>query len=329
MDDVTVSAILPCFNAAATIEPTVRSILAQTLAELEVVAVDDGSADETGDILRRLAATDRRLVVIQQANAGQAAARNRAVAASRGRYLAFIDADDLWAPSKLVRQLALIEARPEVALCYTSGYMIDDAGAVLGAIDVSPAYRGRCLRRLIRRNNIVASSVMLRRAAFERAGGFDERLRACENWDLWIRVAREGELDYLAEPLTFYRVHDGNMTKSTARMRDNSLLMLDKVSRSLGGEVGGLEAMIREAKSIAYYKSGNAFLVKFEMASARSDLWRSLRLDWGRREAYVPFLKSLMGKPLYRALRRVKHRSDHPPGSRALPGSLGAEIPPQ
>ncbi len=179
-----VSVILPTFNRAAFLAEAIDSVLAQRNADFELIVVDDGSTDGTP---RLLAAYAGRLQVIRQARAGVSAARNRGVAAARGGLLAFIDSDDLWRPGKLAAQVAFMEANPDMAICQTEEIWIRNGRRV------NPGRRHRKACGLIFERSlelclVSPSAVMLRRGLFAAAGGFDESLPACEDYDLWLRI---------------------------------------------------------------------------------------------------------------------------------------------
>ena len=191
----TVSVIVPAYNAAGTVPEAVRSVLAQTLSDVEVLVVDDGSEDDTAAVVTRVAEGDGRVRLVRQPNRGVAAARNAALAEARGVYVAPLDADDVWYPHKLAAQVARMErGGRQTGMVYSWWVGLDEAGAVRGA---SPRLRaeGRLASCLLYANFIGNASVPLyRREAVERVGGYDEGLRAraaqgCEDWDLSLRIA--------------------------------------------------------------------------------------------------------------------------------------------
>jgi glycosyltransferase involved in cell wall biosynthesis len=203
--------IIAVFNGARYIRETCRSALNQTYAPLELIVVDDGSTDGTGDIVRAIAASDRRVRLITQSNLGVAEARNRGLAASTGEFIAPLDADDLWAPTKLEKQVQrLLTCGCDAAMAYCWWAWIDTAGRVL---DRSPSWRieGHVVGRLAEVNFTGSASVPLyRRSILERVGGYDATLRdrgsqGCEDWDLALRVAERYQLAVVPEVLVGYR----------------------------------------------------------------------------------------------------------------------------
>jgi glycosyltransferase involved in cell wall biosynthesis len=207
-----VSVIMPAFNSAKTIAASVDSVLAQTHPNVELVVVDDGSTDETPAILK---AYGGRIRVVRQANAGTAAACNAGVAAAAGEWVAFLDSDDLWLPSKLSRQIELCgqwQISHTDSLCFG-----DQMPEEVLRSSFEPPAAGAALEKILVRNSITKSSVLMRKRLFEECGGFPARHGAVEDWPLWIQACARSELGYLAEPLVRYRVHP--QSKSMAYVR--------------------------------------------------------------------------------------------------------------
>ncbi|EHJ61938.1 glycosyl transferase family 2 [Novosphingobium pentaromativorans US6-1] len=234
----TVSVIVPAYNAARTIGETLRSVTAQTHRELEIVVVDDGSADDTPAIVQGLAARDPRIRLLRQANAGVAAARNAGIAASTGRFIAPVDADDLWHPAKIERQLAVFRQGGErMGLVYTWFALIDGKSQVV-QLRHRPCHEGDVLAPLAFHNFIGnGSSALIRRSAFDRTGGYDTTLRArggqgCEDWKLYFEIAEHHHFGFVPEPLTGYRDLPDNMSSDVLQMlRSRDLCTEDLLPR--------------------------------------------------------------------------------------------------
>jgi glycosyltransferase involved in cell wall biosynthesis len=214
-----VSVIVPAFNAEATLAETLRSALAQTHAHIEVIVVDDGSTDATAAIAARMAAEDPRLTLIRTANHGLAAARNAAIAASRGAYVAPLDADDLWHPAKIERQLAAAAAAPEPpGFVYCWLRTIDAGGVILGS-GARHRLRGRIIHRHLYKNVVgTGSGMLMSRAALAEAGGYDERPEGREDYLLQLRLASRHPVEFVPEYLVGYRLGPGRMSGDWAKM---------------------------------------------------------------------------------------------------------------
>lgn len=204
-----VSVIIPTFNRARLVERAMRSVLAQTIEDFEIIVIDDASTDNTRWVVDRI--DDSRIRYLHhESNRGGAAARNSGIEVATGTYIAFLDSDDRWLPHKLERQIPLLSSQPNVGLAYSGYEVVDDVGRVIER--VTPRFRGQLYSLLLRRNCMGASTVVVRAACLNRIGGFDERLPSCQDWDLWIRCARHYRVDYIPEPLMQY-------TRSTQSIR--------------------------------------------------------------------------------------------------------------
>lgn len=211
------SIVVPAYNVAATLGDTLRSLLAQTYAAFEIVVVDDGSCDGTVAMARSF--DDARIRIVQQANRGLAGARNSGIAAARGRYIGFCDADDLWRPGKLAAHVAHLEENPQVGISFSGSILIDDAGQPTG-LSQRPRLRGITAAHMFKRNPIGnGSSPVIRRTALEdiafrprheelRDWYFDERLRQSEDIELWLRLmlTTDWTVEGIPGLLTQYRV---------------------------------------------------------------------------------------------------------------------------
>jgi glycosyltransferase involved in cell wall biosynthesis len=231
-----VSVIMPAYNCAAYVGPALDSVSRQTERDLEVVVVDDGSTDRTLAIAREAAARDERIVIHSQAHSGKpAVARNRGLAVARGEFVSFLDADDLYHPEKLERQLALLGSGEALGLVFHDVKYIDASGAdlpgtYLGRADFRTRVLARCrpLGRDVyecserdlfffmctRITSLYTSSVLVRRSRLRReAVFFPEDLTLGEDLDLWFRLVAAGGVAYIDRALSFYRLHAASITK--------------------------------------------------------------------------------------------------------------------
>jgi glycosyltransferase involved in cell wall biosynthesis len=228
-----VSVVVPLHNGGATIARTLSSISRQTWREIEVVVVDDGSTDDGPDKVRAAAARDPRIRLVRQENGGVAAARNFGAAAAAGGFLAFVDADDLWAPEKIELQMqALLAGGRTVGLAYTWAALIDAEDRIY-SLEHRPLAEGWVLQDLCRANVVGnGSSPLIRREAFESVGGYDPSLRdrgaqGCEDLMIYLRLAEHYQFRVIRRHLTGYRVTQGNMSSDALRMLRSCELTLD------------------------------------------------------------------------------------------------------
>ena len=198
-----VSVVLAVRDGMPWIGDAVRSVLEQTLGDLELIVIDDGSTDDTPQTLASV--VDSRLRVARRAQLGLTRALNEGIALARAPLIARLDADDVAAPERLARQVAFLDAHPEIGLLGTGAREVDAAGREISRL-IPPATDAEIRRALIRRNVFVHSSVMMRRPALAEVGGYDATFPVAQDYDLWLRLAHVTRLANLPEPLVMRRL---------------------------------------------------------------------------------------------------------------------------
>jgi glycosyltransferase involved in cell wall biosynthesis len=209
VDSPSVSIILPVFNRLKYLRPAIASVRAQTRTAWELVIVDDGSDDETRSFLGGL--DDARIRTELLAHSGNpSAVRNAGIRRARGRYLAFLDSDDLWVPHKLEVQLGMMQRSPERRWSYTKESFIDEVGAPVSDLGFKPwtPYEGNIVEPLLRIDALVSTcTVVAERSLVVEAGSFDEEQWFAEDYDLWLRLSMRGEVSASPEPLSAVRLY--------------------------------------------------------------------------------------------------------------------------
>lgn len=217
------SVVIPAFNAATTIRSAVRSALSQTVSVLEVIVVDDGSTDATAEVVAGIG--DPRVQLVSRSNGGPSAARNAGIAAARGEWIAFLDADDLWLPRYVETATAALTAATNPGFAYTDAYVFHAGrgqirhGSVMDALDPPPPDRASFLSALLRRN-FVFTSATVPVAVLSAVGGYDESLRLSEEYDLWLRILVAGfDPVWMGGPLAIYRLHPAQSSRQILAMK--------------------------------------------------------------------------------------------------------------
>lgn len=222
MSEPLVSVVIAAYNAEAFISDTLQSILAQTYRNFEVIIVDDGSIDRTAEIVRSFIQLDDRIHLIQQSNSGVAASRNRAIQQSTGKYIAPIDADDIWYPERLEKHVRCLEASDSsVGLVYSWSIYLNEAGSVKGYSPFGQlgAVEGNVLAVLVFYNFLDnASTAMFRRGCIDTVGVYNTELKTCEDWDLYLRIAEQYRFAIVPEYLIGYRQYSGSMSMKCTTM---------------------------------------------------------------------------------------------------------------
>jgi glycosyltransferase involved in cell wall biosynthesis len=267
-----VSVVIPTYNRSSDVVLAVESVLAQRYQPVESLVVDDGSTDDTKTALQRFG---EHIHYFKQEQSGPAAARNRALLQAQGKYLAFLDADDLWLPGKLDRQVAFMDARPETVLSYTD-YTRGSRGET-GEQSQLQHYRHKGspdpFHDLFRENFIHTSTVMVRRDVLAASGLFDPGLRGSEDLDWWIRLTQVGQFGYLNEVLTRVRRHAGNLSETLGFYRHQvraTRLMLER-----WGEDEETSRLIRQRLGRCYWNLAYAELARGNYRKARTAYWQS------------------------------------------------------
>lgn len=231
-----ISVVVPAYNAMTYLPETLENVLQQTWQDFEVIVVNDGSSDETPQWVAQL--TDPRVKLISQENQGLSGARNTGITHAQGEYVAFLDADDLWEPSKLQKQLQVVEKNPNIGLVYTWVVLIDSQGRKTGRTFQDQA-QGQVWTTLIQENIVRCGSVALvRRECFETCGLFDKNLRSfVEDWDMWLRIASKYQFAVVPEGLVYYRQHANSASRNWESMEISYKIVIEKAFASAPPEL--------------------------------------------------------------------------------------------
>jgi glycosyltransferase involved in cell wall biosynthesis len=322
-----VSIVVATHNYGRYLAGALDSALAQTFGDFEIVVVDDGSTDDTAEVILPYLA-DPRVRYYRTENQGQPAAKNFGIRFARADLIAFLDADDLWLPAKLERQLALLHGDPGLGVVYTRRLLIDPDGRQLEYREPE-LHRGLVVEAMFYRNFVCFSSALVRRPVFTQAGYFDEDLPLAIDYDLWLRVAPAYRFDYVDEPLVQYRTGHANLSSRI----EERLRVVDRIMRRFLDERGGRglvrPAVIRQARAELYYHMG-------VMKRSRS---RLAALPWHVRAlAFAPGYglawQGLASLPLPEPLRRICRRAlgrpvDWTSPARVAPPDREANISPE
>ena len=302
------SVIIPVRNRPRLVARAIRSLQAQALPVDEIVVVDDGSTDDTPDVVADIARQDPRIQLIRLQPAGGAnRARNAGARRARGERLAFLDSDDQWLPEKHALQVEALKRAPEAVAAFTGvrcdfGHWASDHPAA-----------ERADKAALRTSNVLGttSTAMVRREAFERAGAFDEDLPSCQDWDLWLRLADEGAFAIVREPLVIY---DSSAPERISSQFDGVIAgHLTVFARALAGVENR-----RERTTIAALHTQRLAELHYDAGRYGSAVWLALKGFAGRprlRPLVVPMRllgRAVLPTPARTALRRLHARKPRP-----------------
>lgn len=311
MENVTmtpcISIVMPCYNAAAHLGRSVSSVCAQTLSDWELVVVDDGSTDGSWSELARLAAMDQRIRPFRQANSGAAAARNHGLAEARGDYIAFLDADDTWHTEFLAAMLAAVDGKSGLPMAYC-GWQNIGLGSARDAPFIPPEYENADkAESLLGGCRWPIHAALVPAPAIRAAGGFDESLSSCMDYDLWLRLGTIHHLIRVPLVLAYYHHHDGEqITKNRARIALNHRRAQQKFLAANPTVAAGLGAhKVRELTAGELLRRGFECYWKRDLPSARRIFRAAMREGYGSLRDWKYMLPSLLPEALHRRLIRT------------------------
>jgi glycosyltransferase involved in cell wall biosynthesis len=303
-----VSIIIPAYNAMQYLPQTMASVMKQTYRDFEIVLVDDGSSDHIREWVETQNISQLRF--ISQENRGLSGARNTGIRAAKGSYLALLDADDLWEPTKLAKQVQVLDLDQEAALVYTWMALIDEQGALTGRY-YKRREEGDVWKLMLTSNLVGCGSVpLIRRTCLDQVGYFDENLKSfAEDWDLWLRMARQYSFRVVAEALVYYRQRGDSASKDWVAMERSFQIVFAKTFNNQPDELQPLRAkseafiyvslgwMALQGKNFDYRVASNYQLNAFKYYPRIVLRWEFLRLFW------AIFLVRYLGKNAYESIR--------------------------
>jgi glycosyltransferase involved in cell wall biosynthesis len=292
-----VSVVMTCYKYAHYLPQAIDSVLGQSYGNVEVVMVNDGSPDNTDEVMQPYL-RDPRVVYIKQENSGQAIAKNNGIKAATGDFIAFLDADDAWDLRKLELQMPLF-ADPEVGIVYSGMSYMDEDGKPIAGPPVQPMSMpraGRITEALFVDNIVPFSAAVVRRECFEACGMMDTSYRMAIDWDLWLRMSVRYKFDFVAEPLLRYRLgHAGQMSKNLHVREGDTMRIMQNFLASNPGLLP--RRLVRWVMAYSYCLRG--------YRNRRTDGWKSLRCylqairwRWMHGTAYAGIAKLIVYKAL-------------------------------
>lgn len=274
-----VSVVIANYNMGKYLSEAIDSVLAQTYPIHEINIVDDGSTDNTRDVVERYRGESRVRWHFQE-NGGQAKAKNKGIIESTGEFVGFCDADDLWAPDKLERQMPCFDLDPEIGVVHTNFVLIKENGELIGT-PTRKYYDGWISGRLLVDNFVNGMASVIRKECFEKVGIFDETLPMGIDYDLWLRISTHYKFLFIDAKAYLYRQWEGQMSHRHTKRFECAVRIMNKFLQANPELVD--DATVREAWAHTYVGRGRG-------------LWA---YEKDRREAMKHYLKALRCKPLY------------------------------
>jgi glycosyltransferase involved in cell wall biosynthesis len=280
MTSPVVSILMPVFNGAAYVGRAIESALAQTYPDFELIIVNDGSTDNSAEVIRPYLA-DPRIRYLAQPNGGVAAARNAAIRVAQGRYIGFLDQDDLWLPEKLRLQVQYLDEHPDVGLVHAVQSYIDSDGrhTRLSFDDGFAKVSGWCFKDLFIRNRIAVLTVLARKSVLDSIGPLNETIPGGDDYEMWLRISKHFPIGHLDQVLAHYRTHESNVSNDYFRMTRTDLGAIQSIlqrypeaRRELGSRV--VDARLFELN----YQLGGWYMWKAQDCyRAKGYYWQAIR----------------------------------------------------
>lgn len=280
MKVASVSVVITCYNYGKYLKGCLESVLSQTFTDLEIIVVNDGSTDNTDEVMEKFK-TNNNIRYVKQPNSGQANAKNTGIKNASGNFIAFLDADDAWEEDKLTKQMPLF-SNDAVGVVYSHARYIDEQGQPLD-FKLSGKYllprSGIVTNYLLFDNFVPFSSSIVRRVCLERCGTFDESYKMGIDWDLWLRISIAYEFDFVDEPLLIYRLgHVGQMSKNTQVRQQCTDRIMNNFVLINQGLVSNI--IVRKAYAFTYCNRGEYYRIinpkesnRYYLKAIKNNLW--------------------------------------------------------
>ncbi len=304
-----VSVLLTCFNHIAYMPEALDSIRCQSFGDYEIIAIDDGSSDETREWLTENAKDCK--LIFNETNLGTYGSLNRALSEASGEFVAILNDDDVWLPDKLARQTELLQTNPKVGLVHTDGLFIDGSG---GTIEGSPlgfefpkTVTGNVLLALLHQNKIIASAALVRKECFDRLGGFNESYFGSGDWEMWLRIAEEFEVGFVKEELTKYRVHGANASHKLDRIWQDDQKLREWIRTRYDQYRAMGFASTELTKAISHNEAclGTIYTLNGNPAKGRSAYFSSIRMAPLRIKSYLRWITTWLPRSWFRGSIRL------------------------
>ena len=283
-----VSVVIPTFNRASYIAQALDSVLHQTYSPLEIIVIDDGSKDNTKEMIKPYL---NRIQYIYQENKGNAAARNTGIRRAKGKYIAFLDSDDCWLENKIEKQVAFLEGHSDCAFVYCGTHLIDEKGEIVGQRLLQEGEEPTFFNLLAKNRIISLSLVVVRKSSLDQVGELDEALRQSPDYDLYLRLSKKYSYSCINEPLCLYRLHPHNISGNLDGRLKAHLRIFSK--KEIMGDLGFFYGLRRRTR--AFYQVACALYDEGQCLQAAKRFFQTILRDpifgimqYDRRFRHVP-----------------------------------------
>lgn len=277
-----ITAVIPAYNAAEFLSATIQSVIDQSFINWELLVVDDGSTDDTADVVRQFCAQDARIKLISKENGGVSSARNRGAQEATAELVAFLDADDRWLPDKLAVHVDYVTSHPDSGVSFGRVELIEADGATTGKLTNNISQQLSPEDFFYTNPTVTTSNMVIRKAIFLEMDGFDKTMQYNEDVDLLLRIALQGSvtIDAIDQVLVQYRLHTSGLSSTLLKMEEGWITLMDKAAKRAPG-------LVAKHYSAAYgaqlqYLARQTLRLNMPAAMGVSFMNRSLKRSWTR-----------------------------------------------
>jgi glycosyltransferase involved in cell wall biosynthesis len=305
MNPPLVSVVIPTYNYGKFIGEALKSVFEQTVQSFEIIVIDDGSTDDTKSIIESFGGKVRYFFQSQQ---GPARARNKGIKESHGEYIAFLDADDLWLPTKLEKQIRLFQANPRLGMALTDNYLFDEAGIYRDYVNKKEyLITGDVVANIFINSGVVTPTVMVRREVFDRVGLFEENLHIAEDDNMWIRIAVEYEVDIVDESLAQIRDHRGRTMRVSDKLIESVEKNIELLTTKYGQKVASrIQPLAARKYNQIYFSQGYGQFENGNYRDARTLFEKALKANPGNRKTMAYIIATHIPSWTHSFLRLIK-----------------------
>jgi glycosyltransferase involved in cell wall biosynthesis len=301
-----VSVVIPTFNSARFLDEALQSILDQSFKDYEIIVVDDGSTDQTKQVVARYG---DKIKYILQENSGPAAAKNNGIRNSSGKYIAFLDADDMWLPTKLEKQVKMFRQHPELAMVFTENVCFNEGGIYkTSLVKRSRLMNGDVAKNIFLYSGVATPTVMVRKEIFDRVGLFEEKLYMAEDDNMWVRIAAKFKVALIDEPLVRVRTHPQRATTDKKKLFEMVQTNIHLLSQRSEGVKERLENVIPLKLSQVQFSLGYHYFENCDFKGARKAFAKGIscyRWNWRN---YLYLLLSFLPKKTIQRIKQLKNK---------------------
>jgi len=301
-----VSIIIPTYNREKFLSKAIKSILTQTFKDFELIIVDDGSIDNTREIVNGFIKQDRRIRYIYRKNSGGTSVpRNEGIKQANGNYIAFLDSDDQWLPEKLEKQITFFKNSKDKKLGFLGCGALavkENTESIIAEYKLPNSFRGNVFFKLLKNNFILSpSGIIISKKILDMVGMLDKKFKMVTDWDLYIRILKKYNFDFIKEPLFKYYVHEKNITKTLDRreMIEDAVNLFEKHKNDYSFYFPNLYA-----ENLRYF--ANFYCKTGFMKLGRKYFVKAIRENWKDYKSYLYFILSFIGSKFYRFCFKVK-----------------------